>query len=54
MTITATPGAGIGLSQLSRSYGAVRAVSRVGLAIAKTGTRNRAEAVRTADDNGWL
>jgi ABC-2 type transport system ATP-binding protein len=34
MTITAATGAGIGLSQLSKSYGAVRAVRHVDLAIA--------------------
>jgi two-component system, NarL family, response regulator DesR len=39
-------------SKLFLSEGTVR--NYLPAAIAKTGTRNRAEAVRTADERGWL
>ena len=39
-------------SQLFLSEGTVR--NYLSSAIAKTGTRNRGEAVRTADERGWL
>jgi two-component system, NarL family, response regulator DesR len=39
-------------ARLFLSEGTVR--NYLSAAIAKTGTRNRAEAVRTADERGWL
>jgi two-component system response regulator DesR len=52
--VAARPGATVAeiADRLFLSEGTVR--NYLSSAIAKTGTRNRAEAVRTADDNGWL
>ncbi len=52
--VAARPGATIAdiAEKLFLSEGTVR--NYLSSAIAKTGTRNRAEAVRTADENGWL
>jgi two-component system, NarL family, response regulator DesR len=52
--VAARPGATVAeiADRLFLSEGTVR--NYLSSAIAKTGTRNRAEAVRTADENGWL
>jgi len=52
--VAARPGATVAeiAGKLFLSEGTVR--NYLSSAIAKTGTRNRAEAVRTADENGWL
>ena len=52
--VAARPGAAVAeiAGKLFLSEGTVR--NYLSSAIAKTGTRNRAEAVRTADDRGWL
>ncbi|MGH3301235.1 MAG: response regulator [Streptosporangiaceae bacterium] len=52
--VAARPGATVAeiAEKLFLSEGTVR--NYLSSAIAKTGTRNRAEAVRTADDYGWL
>jgi two-component system, NarL family, response regulator DesR len=52
--VAARPGATVTeiADKLFLSEGTVR--NYLSAAIAKTGTRNRAEAVRTADENGWL
>lgn len=52
--VAARPGATVAeiAGRLFLSEGTVR--NYLSSAIAKTGTRNRAEAVRTADENGWL
>jgi len=52
--VAARPGATVAeiSERLFLSEGTVR--NYLSSAIAKTGTRNRAEAVRTADENGWL
>jgi two-component system, NarL family, response regulator DesR len=52
--VAARPGATVAemARKLWLSEGTVR--NYLSSAIAKTGTRNRAEAVRTADQNGWL
>jgi two-component system, NarL family, response regulator DesR len=52
--VAARPGASVAeiASKLFLSEGTVR--NYLSSAIAKTGTRNRAEAVRTADERGWL
>jgi two-component system, NarL family, response regulator DesR len=52
--VAARPGATVAeiARRLCLSEGTVR--NYLSSAIAKTGTRNRAEAVRTADQNGWL
>jgi len=52
--VAARPGATVAemAKKLWLSEGTVR--NYLSSAIAKTGTRNRAEAVRTADQNGWL
>jgi two-component system, NarL family, response regulator DesR len=52
--VAARPGATVAeiAAKLFLSEGTVR--NYLSSAIAKTGTRNRAEAVRTADENGWL
>jgi len=52
--VAARPGATVAAiaEKLFLSEGTVR--NYLSSAIAKTGTRNRAEAVRTADENGWL
>lgn len=52
--ISARPGATVAeiAAALFLSEGTVR--NYLSSAIAKTGTRNRLEAVRAADDNGWL
>jgi two-component system response regulator DesR len=52
--VAARPGATVAeiAGKLCLSEGTVR--NYLSSAIAKTGTRNRAEAVRTADQNGWL
>jgi len=52
--VAARPGATVAeiAQRLFLSEGTVR--NYLSSAIAKTGTRNRVEAVRTADDNGWL
>ena len=52
--VAARPGATVAAiaDKLFLSEGTVR--NYLSSAIAKTGTRNRAEAVRTADENGWL
>jgi two-component system, NarL family, response regulator DesR len=52
--VAARPGATVAemASKLCLSEGTVR--NYLSSAIAKTGTRNRAEAVSTADQNGWL
>jgi two-component system response regulator DesR len=52
--VAARPGATVAeiALRLFLSEGTVR--NYLSSAIAKTGTRNRAEAVRTADENGWL
>jgi two-component system, NarL family, response regulator DesR len=52
--VAARPGASVAeiAGKLFLSEGTVR--NYLSSAIAKTGTRNRAEAVRTADERGWL
>jgi two-component system, NarL family, response regulator DesR len=52
--VAARPGAAVSdiAAKLFLSEGTVR--NYLSAAIAKTGTRNRAEAVRVADDRGWL
>jgi two-component system response regulator DesR len=52
--VAARPGATVAeiAAKLCLSEGTVR--NYLSSAIAKTGTRNRAEAVRIADQNGWL
>jgi two-component system response regulator DesR len=52
--VAARPGATVAeiAERLFLSEGTVR--NYLSSAIAKTGTRNRAEAIRTADQNGWL
>jgi two-component system, NarL family, response regulator DesR len=52
--VAARPGASVATiaEKLFLSEGTVR--NYLSSAIAKTGTRNRVEAVRTADQNGWL
>jgi two-component system, NarL family, response regulator DesR len=52
--VAARPGATVAeiAGRLFLSEGTVR--NYLSSAIAKTGTRNRVEAVRTADENGWL
>jgi two-component system response regulator DesR len=52
--VAARPGATVAeiADRLFLSEGTVR--NYLSSAIAKTGTRNRAEAVRAADENGWL
>jgi two-component system, NarL family, response regulator DesR len=52
--VAARPGATVAemARKLFLSEGTVR--NYLSSAIAKTGTRNRAEAIRTADQNGWL
>jgi two-component system response regulator DesR len=52
--VAARPGASVSeiAGKLFLSEGTVR--NYLSAAIAKTGTRNRAEAVRTADERGWL
>jgi two-component system, NarL family, response regulator DesR len=52
--VAARPGATVATiaAKLFLSEGTVR--NYLSSAIAKTGTRNRVEAVRTADENGWL
>ena len=52
--VTAGAGASVGeiAATLHLSEGTVR--NYLSAAIAKTATRNRMEAVRVADDNGWL
>jgi two-component system response regulator DesR len=52
--VAARPGATVAeiADRLFLSEGTVR--NYLSSAIAKTGSRNRAEAVRTADENGWL
>ena len=52
--VAARPGATVSeiAGKLFLSEGTVR--NYLSAAIAKTGTRNRAEAVRTADERGWL
>lgn len=52
--VAARPGATVSeiAARLFLSEGTVR--NYLSAAIAKTGTRNRAEAVRTADERGWL
>jgi len=52
--VAARPGATVSdmAQKLFLSEGTVR--NYLSAAIAKTGTRNRAEAVRRADDLGWL
>ena len=52
--VAARPGATVAemARKLCLSEGTIR--NYLSSAIAKTGTRNRAEAVRTADQNGWL
>jgi two-component system, NarL family, response regulator DesR len=52
--VAARPGATVAemAGKLCLSEGTIR--NYLSSAIAKTGTRNRAEAVRTADQNGWL
>ena len=52
--IAARPGSTVSeiAEKLFLSEGTVR--NYLSAAIAKTGTRNRVEAVRTADDRGWL
>ena len=54
MLVAARPGATVSdmAQKLFLSEGTVR--NYLSAAIAKTGTRNRAEAVRRADDLGWL
>ena len=52
--VAARPGATVAemARNLCLSEGTIR--NYLSSAIAKTGTRNRAEAIRTADQNGWL
>ena len=52
--VAARPGSTVAdiAAELFLSEGTVR--NYLSAAIAKTGTRNRAEAVRTADERGWL
>jgi two-component system, NarL family, response regulator DesR len=52
--VAARPGATVAemATKLFLSEGTVR--NYLSSAIAKTGTRNRAEAIRSADENGWL
>ena len=54
MLVAARPGATVSeiADRLFLSEGTVR--NYLSAAIAKTGARNRAEAVRTADGQGWL
>ena len=54
MLIAARPGSTVSeiAEKLFLSEGTVR--NYLSAAIAKTGTRNRVEAVRTADERGWL